>query len=1499
MRLKLTLLALLASAGIAYGSGSLNYPGGITTSTSTGCVMYNADTRPRGFESTGVACNTAGAVQTSTFAALGTPANGTTRYCTDCAETSPCAGAGTGAFAQRVNGVWKCASGGGGSGAFNTITGGTNTTAAMVVGSGATLAATGTGTITATNTNCTGCIDATDLASTAVTPGSCTLCSLTIDADGRVTAQSSGGVSGIIDITADSGGSTSGANIALYGDGSTIATTRSGDDITISLTPQTMNTVTYGNNSTVVDWIFNPTGPTNPELIVSSNTMTWIAETIWQNASNNGAQLDSSGVLRAYGAGSVRADDVQCASACVDQAELVVPVPTPVATPASNPALSAKQCNLAEDGIVCEGTTANSFEGRIDPGDPTADRTWTFPDASGTLPLLSSTQTFSGDNTFTGQFLANVSGGGRLSVDNVVGVAMANSANNKVVYFDATTGVLQKGSGGRIDADNLEGVDWGTLTDTKGCTYDSASTEVDCNSTFLTAEVDGSTTNELPLAGTYMDVSGQTVTFDPTEIADTAQSGAVTYSDGTQTTIDVTYNLSGTPDPLMEIISGNVTWFNATLGSRASSPAINLVDSDIPKTAGQVTGQCTDSSNCTTALSYEDSGLKNLISGAGTGSLITIGSSSAASVTVTTDSTGDGEVVLPNNSVGTNELTTTGVTATSYTNASITVGADGRLTAASNGASIPAAFALYVDKSGIDSATCGPINAPCLTITGANGAQAKITAANDNGFATCTLDPTLGCGRCSTTTSTQCNEDGDCPGGETCAVTNTVCSALSKGTCGGATKAYAINIGAGWYAESIVPPSPGSITYRGVSQNTTNIYDNTSGIVFDLSNRTGVFLQDITVQQWGAGDAIGSTGGAVINGGTRLAAVHWGAGWDINFTGSNNRTNVWTDLITFGFTSSASGNSVHFQTKPYTCSNAATKECTADSDCTPGTCTDKPSHDFGINGGGLQAGDSLGGRLVWFEGVGCGDSFNLFLDNVTITGYDGGSSSGSACGDAGYQCGVVLSQTSCTGSANTTVRAEGVWIRGADTASGFKPPDQALTVGANTTLAVHGALKYDPCRRSIGGTLAYANASPAWAGGDTNLGVLTCAAPANPINGECWYDSTTNTQKCRRNSATLTAAFTRTHATDCTTGVTDGKKGDLCSDEDDGRTWVCVPSSGDCDTAGEWLPVGKQSTIAEDISADTSSFAAATTDYTIAHLDQWTNSAGGTLLTFVGDFITGGSGTKTFTCLMRNNGSTITNSTFSATADNNSPAHALVSYNVFTTTTINGTVDVRCRVDSGTTATVSGIAFRRITFDAPNLTLGTGIATFLATPSSANLAAALTDETGSGVSVFATSPTIVTPTIASFANATHNHTNAAGGGQLTIPTMLNTAIFALVTSSTTNIGLNGSAANLFDSATRTVVSVPTTSTIRRLYCATNGAPDNGAGTQAFTFTATKNSSNQSLTCTVSEAATSCNDTSNSFTVAAGDSISISQSVTGTPTSGRLGSCAIELDIPLT
>ena len=79
--------------------------------------------------------------------------------------------------------------------------------------------------------------------------------------------------------------------------------------------------------------------------------------------------------------------------------------------------------------------------------------------------------------------------------------------------------------------------------------------------------------------------------------------------------------------------------------------------------------------------------------------------------------------------------------------------------------------------------------------------------------------------------------------------------------------------------------------------------------------------------------------------------------------------------------------------------------------------------------------------------------------------------------------------------------------------------------------------------------------------------------------------------------------------------------------------------------------------------------------------------------------------------------------------------------------------------------------------------LGTNVATFLATPSSANFAAVLTDETGTGANVFATSPTLVTPvlgtpTSGTLSNCTVDGTNEVG--YKNIPQNSQSAAYTLV-----------------------------------------------------------------------------------------------------------------------
>jgi hypothetical protein len=74
--------------------------------------------------------------------------------------------------------------------------------------------------------------------------------------------------------------------------------------------------------------------------------------------------------------------------------------------------------------------------------------------------------------------------------------------------------------------------------------------------------------------------------------------------------------------------------------------------------------------------------------------------------------------------------------------------------------------------------------------------------------------------------------------------------------------------------------------------------------------------------------------------------------------------------------------------------------------------------------------------------------------------------------------------------------------------------------------------------------------------------------------------------------------------------------------------------------------------------------------------------------------------------------------------------------------TTSNTLTFSNKTISGTSNTITNVS---ITSGVSGL--GTGVATFLATPSSANLLAAVTDETGTGSLVFGTSPTVVTPTL--------------------------------------------------------------------------------------------------------------------------------------------------------
>ena len=94
-----------------------------------------------------------------------------------------------------------------------------------------------------------------------------------------------------------------------------------------------------------------------------------------------------------------------------------------------------------------------------------------------------------------------------------------------------------------------------------------------------------------------------------------------------------------------------------------------------------------------------------------------------------------------------------------------------------------------------------------------------------------------------------------------------------------------------------------------------------------------------------------------------------------------------------------------------------------------------------------------------------------------------------------------------------------------------------------------------------------------------------------------------------------------------------------------------------------------------------------------------------------------------------------------------------------------------------------------------NATFGAGVATFLATPSSANLAAAVTNETGSGALVFATSPTLVTPALGTPASGVMTNVTGTASGL----TAGNVTTNANLTGHVTSVG-NAAVLGTFSSA---------------------------------------------------------------------------------------------------
>ena len=139
--------------------------------------------------------------------------------------------------------------------------------------------------------------------------------------------------------------------------------------------------------------------------------------------------------------------------------------------------------------------------------------------------------------------------------------------------------------------------------------------------------------------------------------------------------------------------------------------------------------------------------------------------------------------------------------------------------------------------------------------------------------------------------------------------------------------------------------------------------------------------------------------------------------------------------------------------------------------------------------------------------------------------------------------------------------------------------------------------------------------------------------------------------------------------------------------------------------------------------------------------------------------------------------------------------------------------------------------------------LGGNVAAFLATPNSANLAAALTDETGSGANVFASSPTLVTPTLGVAAATSINKvtiTTPATGSTITVDdgktlTASNTLTFTGTDGSSVAFGAGGTVVYTSGLGTNVAAFLATPSSANLISAITD---ETGTGALVFANTPT-------------------------------------------------------------